>query len=149
MLNFGQALIIAVGLAVIMLIAAQGVASGSMTVGRFVLVNTYLMQLYMPLNFLGFVYREVKQGLIDMEQMFRLFRCAPRSPTRPARARCSTAPAGNPGSVAFRGCAFRLHAGRARCSKVSAFTCRRPQARYRRPDGRRQIDHQPAIVPLL
>jgi len=55
-----------------MLMAAQGVADGSMTVGKFVLVNTYLMQLYQPLNMLGFVYREIKQGLTDMEQLFRL-----------------------------------------------------------------------------
>lgn len=72
MLNLGQAVIIAVGLAGIMLLAAEGVANGKMTVGKFVLVNTYLMQLYQPLNFLGFVYREIKQGLVDMEQMFRL-----------------------------------------------------------------------------
>ncbi len=71
-LNLGQALIIAVGLALIMLLAASGVKNGSMTVGKFVLVNTYLMQLYQPLNFLGFVYREIKQGLVDMESMFRL-----------------------------------------------------------------------------
>ncbi len=72
MLNLGQAFIIAVGLAFIMLLAASGVQDGSMTVGKFVLVNTYLMQLYQPLNFLGFVYREIKQGLVDMESMFRL-----------------------------------------------------------------------------
>jgi ATP-binding cassette, subfamily B, heavy metal transporter len=72
MLNLGQATIIAGGLALVMLMAAYGVRDGSMTVGRFVLVNTYLMQLYQPLNFLGFVYREIKQGLVDMEQMFRL-----------------------------------------------------------------------------
>ena len=64
MLNLGQAFI--------MLLAASGVQDGSMTVGKFVLVNTYLMQLYQPLNFLGFVYREIKQGLVDMESMFRL-----------------------------------------------------------------------------
>jgi ABC-type transport system involved in Fe-S cluster assembly fused permease/ATPase subunit len=72
MLNLGQAAIIALGLAVVMLMAAQGVQAGTMTVGKFVLVNTYLMQLYQPLNMLGFVYREIKQGLTDMEQMFRL-----------------------------------------------------------------------------
>ena len=72
MLNLGQAAIIAAGLGLVMLMAARGVTSGALTVGKFVLVNTYLMQLYQPLNFLGFVYREIKQGLVDMEQMFRL-----------------------------------------------------------------------------
>ncbi len=72
MLNLGQAAIIAVGLTVVMILAAQGVQDGSMSVGKFVLVNTYLMQLYQPLNMLGFVYREIKQGLVDMENMFQL-----------------------------------------------------------------------------
>jgi len=72
MLNLGQAAIIAVALAVIMLMAAQGVAAGRLTVGKFVLVNTYLMQLYGPLNFLGFVYSSIRQGVVDLEQMFRL-----------------------------------------------------------------------------
>lgn len=72
MLNLGQAVIIAAGLVILMLMAAEQVHAGRMSVGKFVLVNTYLMQLYQPLNFLGFVYREIKQGLVDMEQMFRL-----------------------------------------------------------------------------
>ncbi len=72
MLNLGQATIIAVALAVIMLMAADGVAAGRLTVGKFVLVNTYLMQLYGPLNFLGFVYASLRQGVVDLEQMFRL-----------------------------------------------------------------------------
>ena len=72
MLNLGQAGIIAVGLTIIMLMAAQGVVSGQMSVGKFVLANTYLAQLYVPLNFLGFAYNTFNQGLVDMEQMFRL-----------------------------------------------------------------------------
>jgi ABC-type transport system involved in Fe-S cluster assembly fused permease/ATPase subunit len=73
-LNLGQAIIIAAGLAVMMLMAAQGIVAGKLNIGQFVLVNTYLIQLYQPLNFLGVVYREVNQGLIDMEQMFALLR---------------------------------------------------------------------------
>jgi ATP-binding cassette subfamily B protein len=72
MLNAGQATIIAVGLTAVMLMAGHGVASGTMTVGDFVLVNTYLIQLYLPLNILGFMYRELRQGLTDMESMFAL-----------------------------------------------------------------------------
>jgi ATP-binding cassette, subfamily B, heavy metal transporter len=71
-LNLGQAVIIACSLTAIMLMAAASVRNGSMTVGKFVLVNTYLLQLYQPLNFLGMVYMTIKQGLVDMEQMFRL-----------------------------------------------------------------------------
>jgi ATP-binding cassette subfamily B protein len=72
MLNLGQAAIISAGLAAVMLMAAQGVIGGTMSVGKFVLANTYLMQLYQPLNFLGFAYNTIKQGLVDMEQMFKL-----------------------------------------------------------------------------
>ena len=71
-LNMGQAGIIAAGLIAIMMMAGQGVADGTMSVGDFVLVNTYLIQLYLPLDFLGYVYREVKQSLTDMESMFKL-----------------------------------------------------------------------------
>jgi ABC-type transport system involved in Fe-S cluster assembly fused permease/ATPase subunit len=74
LLNLGQAAIVAVGLTLIMVLAASGMRDGSMTVGRFVVVNTYLMQLYQPLNFLGIVYMTIKQGLVDMEQMFALLR---------------------------------------------------------------------------
>ncbi len=82
-LNLGQAVIISVALALIMLMAAVEVRAGTLTVGRFVLVNTYLMQLYVPLNMLGFVYREIKQGLVDMEQMFRLMRVEAEVADRP------------------------------------------------------------------
>lgn len=71
-LNFSQAAIISVGLVVVMVLAGKGVIAGTLTLGDFVLVNTFLIQLYLPLNFLGFVYREIKHGLIDMEKMFQL-----------------------------------------------------------------------------
>jgi ABC-type transport system involved in Fe-S cluster assembly fused permease/ATPase subunit len=72
LLNIGQAFIIGIGLTIIVLMAAQDVVDGRMTIGDFVMVNTYLIQLYIPLNFLGFVYREIKQSLTDMEAMFYL-----------------------------------------------------------------------------
>jgi len=109
MLNLGQAGIIAVGLAAIMLLAAAGVARGQMTVGKFVLVNTYMMQLYQPLNFLGFVYREVKQGLVDMEQMFRLLTVRPEVADRPGVA----ALAAGSGEVRFEDVRFDYRPDRA------------------------------------
>ncbi len=71
-LNIGQAAIISVGLTLVMWMAATGIAEGRYTLGDFVLVNTYLLQLYQPLSFFGFVYREIKQAIIDMERMFEL-----------------------------------------------------------------------------
>ena len=72
LLNVGQAAIIAVGLTAVMLLSAYGIVAGTMTIGGFVLANTYLMQLYQPLNVFGFIYREIKQALIDIEEMFNL-----------------------------------------------------------------------------
>ncbi len=71
-LNFGQAMIITAGLVCVMVMAAMGVQSGALTVGDFVMVNAYMIQITVPLNFLGTVYREIRQALVDMGQMFGL-----------------------------------------------------------------------------
>lgn len=70
--NIGQGGIIALGLFVIMGMAGEDIANGKMSIGDFVVVNTFLLQLYLPLNFLGFVYREIRQSLLDMGRMFAL-----------------------------------------------------------------------------
>ncbi|MBM9594331.1 ABCB family ABC transporter ATP-binding protein/permease [Roseitranquillus sediminis] len=71
-LNFGQSLLITAGLVIVMVMAAMGVQSGALTVGDFVMVNAYMIQITMPLNFLGTVYREIRQALVDMAEMFGL-----------------------------------------------------------------------------
>src|SRR5574340_186189 len=71
-LNIGQAAIIAVGVTLIMWRAALGVTAGTMSVGDIVLVNAFMIQLYVPLNFLGVLYREIRQSLTDIERMFKL-----------------------------------------------------------------------------
>ena len=76
-LNFGQSVLITGGLVAVMVMAAIGVQNGAMTVGDFVMVNAYMIQITMPLNFLGTVYREIRQSLVDMGEMFGLLEQAP------------------------------------------------------------------------
>jgi ATP-binding cassette subfamily B protein len=102
LLNIGQATIIGGGLAVLMLMAGRGVIAGTLTVGDFVLVNTYMIQLYIPLNFLGFVYREIKQALTDMESMFRLLGVAADVKDTPGARPLEP----GPGEVVFDGVGF-------------------------------------------
>ncbi len=76
-LNAGQSLIIALAITSMMWLAAQHVVNGNMTLGDLVLVNAYMIQMFLPLNFLGFVYREVKRSLADIARMFSLLDAAP------------------------------------------------------------------------
>lgn len=71
-LNSGQSAVIAIGMTLLMVLAGQGVVNGTMTLGDLVMINAFLLQLYMPLHFLGFVYREIRHSLADMERMFGL-----------------------------------------------------------------------------
>ncbi|WP_114395210.1 ABCB family ABC transporter ATP-binding protein/permease [Oleisolibacter albus] len=102
LLNVGQGVIIAIGVVIVMYLAAAGIVRGSLSIGDFVLVNTYLLQLYQPLNIFGFVYRGIKESLNDMERMFELLN-VPREVEDKPNAR-PLAVAG--GSVAFESVAF-------------------------------------------
>src|SRR5204862_1481682 len=109
LLNVGQGAIIAAGLIGVMILAADGVAAGHMTIGDFVLVNAYLLQLYMPLNFLGVVYRNIKQSLTDLEQMMALLKIVPEIEDRPGAPALTV----RSGAVAFRHVDFRYDPRRA------------------------------------
>nr|UXE44783.1 ATM1-type heavy metal exporter [uncultured bacterium] len=114
LLNIGQACIIATGITLIMLLAAREVRDGAMTVGQFVLINTYLIQLYQPLGFLGMVYMTIRQGLVDMEQMFRLLQVDQEITDRPnARALATHLSDGPAGEVRFEAVHFGYQPNRA------------------------------------
>ena len=82
-LNTGQAFIYTIGLTICMLLAARGIVNGTHTVGDFVMINAMLIQLYMPLNFLGMIYRELRQGLVDIEAMFEFLGQSPEVKDKP------------------------------------------------------------------
>jgi ABC-type transport system involved in Fe-S cluster assembly fused permease/ATPase subunit len=82
-LNAGQSLIFTVGMMACMLLAARGVMVGTQTIGEFVMINALMIQLYMPLHFMGLVYREIKQGLVDLEAMFALLGESPEVKDKP------------------------------------------------------------------
>jgi len=94
LLNSGQALIIAVGMILLLWMAARDVASGAITLGSLVMVNAYILQLFMPLNFLGMVYREVRRALTDLENMFALLKRTPSVQDPPAAAELSVTEGG-------------------------------------------------------
>jgi len=82
-LNTGQMVIFTAGMTACMLLAARGIIAGTQSIGEFVMINALLIQLYMPLNFMGMVYREIKQGLVDLESMFALLGERPEVKDRP------------------------------------------------------------------
>src|SRR6516165_8522403 len=114
LLNLGQGTIIAIGLVAMMSLAGEGVAAAEMTVGDFVLVNAYLIQLYTPLNFLGMVYRNIKQSLTDLEQMLALLAVKPEIEDRPGAPGLIV----GSGAVAFQRVDFRCDVRRPILSEV-------------------------------
>ena len=121
-LNFGQAVIFYAGFLIIAVMAILGVMDGTLTLGDFVLLNTFLMQIYRPLNFIGFVYRELRQGLTDIEEMFKLLDQDPEVQDKPdARPLTVTGPVIRFDNVTFhydperpilKGVSFEVPAGR-------------------------------------
>ncbi len=105
LLNSGQALIIAAAITVMMILAAQRVADGSMTLGDLVMVNAYMIQLFIPLNFLGFVYREIRQSLANIERLFGLLEQPVKVQDRPGAPDLEV----REGTVAFDEVHFRYH----------------------------------------
>src|SRR5699024_8782623 len=107
-LNTGQAFIIGVSLIVIMTMAVREVASGQMTLGDFTMVNAYLIQLFVPLNALGFVYREIRQSLVNVERLFALLLEAPTIEDAPTAKPLTV----HQGEIVFDDVHFNYHSDR-------------------------------------
>ncbi|MDJ0514221.1 MAG: ABC transporter ATP-binding protein/permease [Methyloceanibacter sp.] len=114
-LNSGQAVIFSVGMVACMLLAARDVSQGVLTVGDFVMINAILIQLFMPLNFMGMVYREIKQGLVDMETMFALLKEPAEIVDQPDAKPLKV----ERGAISFKNVSFAYEAGRPILKDVS------------------------------
>ena len=144
-LNFGQGVIFGVGMTIVMWLSAREVMAGTQTVGDFVFVNAMLMQLSQPLNFIGMIYREIRQGLTDIEQMFDLLDVQAGG-ARPAGRQAARRQRGQ-GRVPRR--ALRLRPGPPDPEGRELRGAGRQDGRDRRPVRRRQVDDLAAAVPLL
>ncbi|MGU3537169.1 ABCB family ABC transporter ATP-binding protein/permease [Methylobacterium sp. A54F] len=121
-LNAGQAIIFTIGMTIVMWLAARDIIAGRTTIGGFVLVNTMLVQLSMPLNFMGMIYREIKQALIDIDDMFRILHRNPEIADRPGAPPLAVGAATvrfedvrfayNPERPILRGISFEVPSGR-------------------------------------
>jgi len=114
-LNTGQALIITTAMTAMMWLAAQRVTQGSMTIGDFVLINAFMMQLFIPLNFLGFVYREIKGSMANIENMFRLMELSSKVIDAPAAKQLNV----NQGHIRFDHVSFNYQPDRQILDNIS------------------------------
>ena len=114
-LNSGQALIIASAITALMWLGAKEVVTGALTIGELVMINAYMLQLFLPLNFLGFVYREIRRALTDLENMLGLLNKKPQVTQRPhAQHLCVSK-----GNIAFNNVSFSYDANRPILSNIS------------------------------
>ena len=114
-LNSGQALIIASAITTLMWLGAKEVVTGALTIGELVMINAYMIQLFLPLNFLGFVYREIRRALTDLENMLGLLNKKPQVTQRPhAQHLCISK-----GNIAFNNVSFSYDANRPILSNIS------------------------------
>ena len=114
-LNGGQALIFSVAITAMIMLAAQNVANGTMTLGDFVLINAFIMQIFMPLNFLGFVYREIKGSLANIEHLFKIMAIKPKITNRSDAKELQV----SNGQVKFENVSFAYNPNRSIINKVS------------------------------
>ncbi len=145
LLNLGQSLIIAVTVTLLVWRATAGVVAGTMTIGDLVLVNALMIQLYIPLNFLGVIYREIKQSMIDMEKMFALL----GQNREIADAPDATALVDRGGAIRFEHVRFGYEPDRDHPARRELRDPGRPDRGRRRPVGLGQEHAGAAAVPLL
>ena len=144
-LNFGQGLIFGVGLLAMMWMSARAVQAGEQTIGDFVFINAMLMQLWLPLNFIGFIYREIRQGLTDIEQMFDLLDVQPEVQDEPGATELRI----GKGEVEFRDVEFAYDPERPILKGISFRVPAGKSVAIVGPVGRRQVDHLAAALPFL
>ena len=144
-LNFGQSLIITAGLVGVMVLGALGVANSSFTVGEFVMVNAYMVQITMPLNFLGTVYREIRQALVDMGEMFDLLEQPAEIADRPGAPDLEV----SEGRLEFDNVVFDYETDRPILARTGPDRAGRTDGCRGRAVGVGQVDHRAAVVPVL
>ena len=145
LLNVGQSCVIAIAVTLLMILAAEGVVDKTLTLGDLVLINGLLIQLYIPLNFLGMVYREIKQALIDIDRMFRLLEQNREIQDSPDAVPLAAGSA----SIRFEHVDFCYDPKRQILFDVSLRHSRRQQGRRGRALGLGQVDAGAAAVPFL
>ena len=144
-LNAGQATLFTVGLAAVMVMCAFGIKNGTNTIGDLVMINAMMIQLYQPLNFMGMVYREIKQAVIDIEMMFSILSRPPEIKDKPGARPLEV----SRGAIRFENVSFAYDPEREILKRAQLRSPRRSHGRGGRPVRRRQVDHLAAAVPLL